>query len=127
MCGGNEAHGVDRQSHPVRIGHITLDVKHTGRPSAGNLPAGIDAAGTGNRLTIRLVRHSQGNGEQQIGRVYGAWRQSSALQGNTNWNLSAKIEYRRPVAIAVLVTSSQSLASHANDYRERSATPIRQR
>jgi hypothetical protein len=45
-------------------------------------------------------------------------------QGNTNWNLSAKIEHRRPVAIAVLVTSSQSLASHANDYRERSATPV---
>ena len=48
-------------------------------------------------------------------------------QGNTKWNLSAKIEHRRPVAIAVLVTSSQSLASHANDYRERSATPARQR
>ena len=48
-------------------------------------------------------------------------------QGNTKWNLSAKIEHRRPVAIAVLVTSSQSLASHANDYRERSATRVRQR
>ena len=47
------------ESHPARIGHITLDVKHTGKPSAGNLPAGFDEAGTGNRRTIRLVRHSQ--------------------------------------------------------------------
>ncbi len=30
------------ESHPARIGHITLDVKHTGKPSAGNLPAGFD-------------------------------------------------------------------------------------
>jgi len=47
------------ESHPARIGHITLDVKHTGKPSAGNLHAGFDEAGAGNQLTIRLVRHSQ--------------------------------------------------------------------
>ena len=47
------------ESHPARIGHITLEVKHTGKPSAGNLPAGFDEAGAGNRFTIRLVRHSQ--------------------------------------------------------------------
>jgi hypothetical protein len=41
------------------MSHITLDKKHTGKPSAGNLHAGFDEAGTGNRLTIRLVRHSQ--------------------------------------------------------------------
>ena len=41
------------------MSHITLDTKHTGKPSAGNLHAGFDEAGTGNRLTIRLVRHSQ--------------------------------------------------------------------
>jgi hypothetical protein len=34
-------------------------VKHTGKPSAGNLHAGFDEAGAGNRRTIRLVRHSQ--------------------------------------------------------------------
>jgi hypothetical protein len=47
------------ESHPARIGHITLDVKHTGKPSAGNLHAGFDEAGAGNQRTIRLVRHSQ--------------------------------------------------------------------
>ncbi len=47
------------ESHPARIGHITLDVKHTGKPSAGNLHAGFDEAGAGNQRTIRLVRNSQ--------------------------------------------------------------------
>ena len=47
------------ESHPERIGPITLDAKHTGKPSAGNLHAGFDAAGAGNQLTIRLMRHSQ--------------------------------------------------------------------
>jgi hypothetical protein len=40
-------------------GLITLDMKHTGKPSAGNLHAGFDAAGTGTQLTVWLVRHSQ--------------------------------------------------------------------
>jgi hypothetical protein len=44
-------------------------------------------------------------------------------KAETNWELSAK----RPVAISVLVTSSHSLASHANDCRGRSATPVAQR
>ena len=35
---------------PIRIGLITLDMKHTGKPSAGNLHAGFDAAGTGTQL-----------------------------------------------------------------------------
>jgi RNA-directed DNA polymerase len=47
------------ESHPARIRPITLDVKHTGKPSAGNLHAGFDEAGAGNQRTIRLVRHSQ--------------------------------------------------------------------
>ena len=47
------------ESRSARMSHITLDKKHTGKPSAGNLHAGFDEAGTGNRLTIRLVRHSQ--------------------------------------------------------------------
>ena len=33
--------------------------KQTGKPSAGNPHAGFDEAGTGNRLTVRLLRHSQ--------------------------------------------------------------------
>ena len=37
---------------------ITLDMKHTGKPSAGNLHAGFDAAGAGTQLTLWLVRRS---------------------------------------------------------------------
>jgi hypothetical protein len=50
---------ITAESRSARMSHITLDQKHTGKPSAGNLHAGFDEAGTGNRLTIRLVRHSQ--------------------------------------------------------------------
>jgi hypothetical protein len=38
------------ENHPARIGPITLDVKHTGKPSAGNLHAGFEVAGAGNQL-----------------------------------------------------------------------------
>jgi hypothetical protein len=41
------------------IGLITLDMKETGKPSAGNLHAGFDVAGAGNQLTVWLMRHSQ--------------------------------------------------------------------
>ena len=50
---------ITAESRSARMSHITLDKKHTGKPSAGNLHAGFDEAGAGNRLTIRLVRHSQ--------------------------------------------------------------------
>src|SRR5271157_1798745 len=33
--------------------------KQAGKPSARNGQAGFDVAGAGNRLTVRLVRHSQ--------------------------------------------------------------------
>jgi len=42
-----------------RIGHISFGMKQAGKPSAGNPHAGFDVAGAGNRLTARLVRHSQ--------------------------------------------------------------------
>src|SRR5580700_6039206 len=38
---------------------ITLGKKRTGKPTAGNPHGGFDAAGIGNGLTVRLVRHSQ--------------------------------------------------------------------
>src|ERR1700741_917506 len=41
------------------IGHITLDTKQTGAPSAGNPHAGCDVAGAGNGFTVWLLRHSQ--------------------------------------------------------------------
>jgi hypothetical protein len=41
------------------IGLINLDMKETGKPSAGNLHAGFDLAGAGNQLTVWLMRHSQ--------------------------------------------------------------------
>ena len=34
------------------IGLINLDMKETGKPSAGNLHAGFDVAGDGNQLTV---------------------------------------------------------------------------
>jgi hypothetical protein len=40
-------------------GLINLDMKETGKPSAGDLHAGFDAAGAGNQLTVWLMRHSQ--------------------------------------------------------------------
>src|ERR1700758_4797302 len=41
------------------IGCINLEMKLTGKPSAGNPHAGFDVAGAGNQFTVRLVRHSQ--------------------------------------------------------------------
>ena len=36
---------------------INLGAKQTGKPTAGNPHGGFDAAGTGNGLTVRIVRH----------------------------------------------------------------------
>ena len=47
------------ESRSSTIGHITLDTKQTGAPSAGNPHAGCDVAGAGNGFTVRLLRHSQ--------------------------------------------------------------------
>ena len=50
---------VKRESRSSTIGHITLGMKQTGAPSAGNPHAGCDVAGAGNGFTVWLVRHSQ--------------------------------------------------------------------
>ena len=42
-----------------RIGLITLDPKQAGKPIAGNRPDGFEEAGTGNQLTVWIMRHSQ--------------------------------------------------------------------
>src|SRR5882762_6535960 len=47
------------ESRSSPIGHITLDRKQAGKPSARNGHARFEAAGTENQLTVRLVRHSQ--------------------------------------------------------------------
>ena len=47
------------ESQSSRIGLITFGMKRTGKPSARNSPAGFDAAGAGNQLTARIVRHSR--------------------------------------------------------------------
>src|ERR1035437_4737796 len=47
------------ESCPSKIGHITLDTKQTGAPSAGNPHAGCDVAGAGDGFTVWLLRHSQ--------------------------------------------------------------------
>jgi hypothetical protein len=71
---------VDIYSRPSTIGLLTLGTKQTGKPSARNSHAGFDVAGTGDRLTDRLVRHFRGNGKQQIRRPYEALRQFSTLR-----------------------------------------------
>src|ERR1700733_8167407 len=50
---------VQRESRSSTIGHITLGMKQTGAPSAGNPHAGCDVAGAGNGFTVWLLRHSQ--------------------------------------------------------------------
>ena len=47
------------ESRSDTIGHISLGVKQTRKPSAGNPHAGFDVAGIGNQFTVRLLRHSQ--------------------------------------------------------------------
>ena len=47
------------ESRSGTIGHITLDTKQTGAPSAGNPHAGCEVAGAGNGFTVWLLRHSQ--------------------------------------------------------------------
>ena len=70
---------VSSESGASTIGHITLDKKQTGAPSAGNLHAGCDVAGAGNGFTVELVRHRQTKETEQIGFTYGTPRQSSTL------------------------------------------------
>jgi hypothetical protein len=47
------------ESRPTEKGPIRLDAKLTGKPDARNRHVRFDEAGTGNRLTVWLVRHSQ--------------------------------------------------------------------
>src|SRR5215467_2856194 len=54
-CADNGPDGTS----PSRIGLINLDTKQAGKPSAGKQHAGFDAAGAGNQLTVRIMRHSQ--------------------------------------------------------------------
>jgi hypothetical protein len=58
-CVAAVGYSIFSESLSGEIGHISLGVKQTRKPSAGNLHAGFDAAGTGNQLTVWLVRHSQ--------------------------------------------------------------------
>ena len=53
---------VTAESAPSLIGHITLGVKRTGEPCAGNPHARFDRAGTGNGSRRRLNGHAAGNG-----------------------------------------------------------------
>src|ERR1700674_1617080 len=74
------AAGVGAESQSSMIGHINLGAKQAGKPSAGNPHAGFDVAGTGNRPTVRLVRHSQRKrGATDRLNLRGNRRQSSTL------------------------------------------------
>jgi transposase-like protein len=46
-------------SSPGTTRHINLVTKQAGKPTAGKLHGGFDAAGTGDGFTVQLVRHSQ--------------------------------------------------------------------
>ena len=68
------------ESPTSRIGPISLGMKQAGKPSAGKPHAGFDVAGAGNRLTVRLVRHSQRKrGVTDRPSLRSMWRQSSTL------------------------------------------------
>src|SRR5580692_6779307 len=47
------------ESRPSARRPINLYTKRAGKPTAGKPHGGFDAAGTGNGLTVQLVRHSQ--------------------------------------------------------------------
>src|SRR5207302_10622655 len=51
--------GAQQRKHFQPEAAVHLDMKQTGKPSAGNPHAGFDEAGTGNPLTVWLLRHSQ--------------------------------------------------------------------
>src|SRR5258707_14264978 len=57
-CSAAVGISISFESRSSKIGHISLGVKQTRKPSAGNPHAGFDVAGTGNQFTVRLLRHS---------------------------------------------------------------------
>src|ERR1035441_573578 len=59
LSGLQDSLHIQTESASCLIGLITLGVKQTGKRSAGNPHAAFDEAGTGNRLTVRTMRHSQ--------------------------------------------------------------------
>src|SRR6266851_10355715 len=50
---------VTPESAASRSCLTNLDAKPTGKPIAGNRHDGFEVAETGNRLTVRILRHSQ--------------------------------------------------------------------
>src|SRR5215471_1216587 len=73
------------ESRSHSLGLIKLDKKQTGAPSAGNLHAGCDAAGTGNGSTATPKRARRGkSSDTSQGEAYGAPRQSSTLAPGRN-------------------------------------------
>ena len=71
------------ESAPSMIGPITLGAKSAGQRSAGNPPAPLDEAGTGNGGDDQLERDTLPKGEKQHGlaRSKRPPRQSSTLPG----------------------------------------------
>src|SRR5437763_10986620 len=67
------------ESRSCPLGFITLDMKQTGAPSAGNPHAGCDVAGAGAGFTVGILRHSRGNGSNKLDLTFGIPRQSSTL------------------------------------------------
>jgi len=66
-------------SAPHIIGHITLDMKQTGKRRTGNPFAPFEGEGAGDGSTANLIGHEAGNGGYRQGKPRGRPRQSSTL------------------------------------------------
>ncbi len=111
-------HEASAESCPSTIGHITLDAKQTGTRIAGNPHAACDEAGTENGFTVRILMHSQRNGEKQIGWTYGAPRQSSTLLLEGVMETAASFEVRlAPWPYSTFESARSPGPSRAGDFR----------
>ena len=103
------------------IGPINFEMKQAGKPSAGNPHAGFDVAGAGDRLTVRLVRHSQRKrGAMDRPDLRGDWRQSSTLLmsgGGKRGGASASV--LAPVLDSTTPAGVRGAGSHAQCHLNR--------
>src|SRR5215467_9036695 len=104
----------ESESKPTRP--INLAAKQTGKPTAGNPHGGFDAAGIGNGLTVRLVRHSQ--------RKRGATDRLN-LRGTAPVLDPTVSEPSRLEENTCLNTTYTRITGHLNCWRERRSTKSR--
>src|SRR6266851_7451122 len=93
---------VTPESAASRTCLINLDAKPTGKPIAGNRHDGFEVAETGNRLTVRILRHSQRKRGAPLGRTYGV---GASLRPD-----QARFSCRRTVLISIHLETHRSSA-----------------